>query len=129
MNIPYGAQLSALLVDDSQRAGRCINNRKILIPIENLSIWMADVEKHSPSSPLYRLSAAQIGGRYGLSQFPADGKPRLAIQLALFRSQRFGVRRADDRGFPAGQFLVAVLGISMRRPCMWESQARRALPL
>jgi len=48
-----------------------------------------------------------------MAQFPADDKPSLAIQLALTRSQRPAVRSTGGRAFPAGQFLVAVLGISV----------------
>ena len=48
-----------------------------------------------------------------MAQFPADGDPCLAVQLALLRRQRLAVWSTGGRAFPAGQFLVAILGIGV----------------
>ena len=48
-----------------------------------------------------------------MSQFPADGKSGLAVQLAQLPVEGLAVRASGGRCLPAGQFFIAVLGVGM----------------
>ncbi len=61
-------------------------------------------------------STAQVHGRDRLAlvaQFTTDREPCFLVLGFLFRRQRAGLEPAGRRAWPAGQFLVALLGIGV----------------
>lgn len=72
------------------------------------------------------VSAAEIHGRDGLAlvaEFATDGEPYLPVLGFLFQGQHAGYRSAGGRTRPAGQCLVALLGIGVAK-AMQFGQAR-----
>ena len=61
-------------------------------------------------------STAQVHGRDRLAlvaQFTTDREPCFLVLGFLFRRQRAGLEPAGRRAWPAGQFLVTLLGIGV----------------
>jgi len=77
----------------------------------NDACWLSGCAVH-----VQLASTTQVHGRNGLAfvaEFTADGESGLQVAGFLFRRQRAGYRSAGGGTWPAGQFLVAPLGIGM----------------